>query len=160
MIEVAGLGVVRASSPKELGEIPAGAGAGIPLIGRHRSALHGWGVYALEPIAKNKRIIHYAGEKIPAAVSGPREEKYLTQGCIWCFTINRRWSRDAAVGGNVARFINHACRPNCYSEVVGDVIWIRAARNIRPGEELTYNYYTNGDAGIPCRCRPGCKNEL
>ncbi len=68
--------------------------------------------------------------------------------------------RDADVGGNVARFINHACKPNCYSQVIGDTIWIRAARNIRKGEELSYNYYTDGTAGIPCNCVPGCKTTL
>lgn len=122
--------------------------------------MHGWGVFALESINKNKRIVDYAGEKIPNKESEKREARYLEQGCIWCFKINTRWARDAQVGGNVARFINHACRPNCYSEVVGDTIWIRAGRNIRRGEELTYNYYTNGDAEIPCRCRPGCKNTI
>src|SRR4029079_10017028 len=62
-------------------------------------------------------------------------------------------------GGNLARFINHACRPNCYSHILGKTIWIRAARNIEPGEELTYNYYTDGEKQIPCRCRPVCKTK-
>ncbi len=44
--------------------------------------------------------------------------------------------------------------------IVGDTIWIRAARNIQPGEELTYDYYTNGSNGIRCRCRPNCKRIL
>ncbi len=54
--------------------------------------------------------------------------------------------RDASVGGNIARFINHACKPNCYSQVIGDVVWIRAGRNIAAGEELTYDYRTDGEA--------------
>lgn len=117
-------------------------------------------MFALETIPKNKRIIHYAGEKISARESKQREARYLKRGHIWCFTINRLWVRDAAVGGNVARFINHACRPNCYSEIIGDTIWIRAGRTIRPGEELTYNYYTGGTAGIQCTCVQGCRNML
>jgi SET domain-containing protein len=68
--------------------------------------------------------------------------------------------RDASVGGNVARFINHSCRPNCWIEIAGDVIWIRASRTIAAGEELTYDYNTGGEAGIPCRCRPGCRTVL
>jgi SET domain-containing protein len=68
--------------------------------------------------------------------------------------------RDAAVDGNIARFINHACRPNCYTEVVRDTIWIRAARNIRRGEELTYDYSTDGDGNVECRCRPGCRTRF
>jgi SET domain-containing protein len=131
-----------------------------PRIARRRSRLHGWGVFALEPITKNTRIVHYAGELIAAGTSKAREADQLGRGHIWCFSVNRRWVRDAEVGGNVARFVNHACRPNCYSQVVGQTIWIRAARNIRRGEELTYNYYTHGTADIPCNCVPGCTNRL
>lgn len=131
-----------------------------PPIVRRRSKLHGWGVFALDPIAKNTRIIHYAGEKIPARASSAREADQQRRGHIWCFSVNRRWVRDAEVHGNIARYINHACKPNCYSHVSGDTIWIRAARSIRRGEELTYNYYMHGTAGIPCNCVPGCRNRL
>jgi len=74
--------------------------------------------------------------------------------------VNRVWTRDASVGGNVARFINHACRPNCWFEVVNQTIWIRASRNIAAGEELTYDYMTIGDHTIKCRCRPDCKRWI
>ena len=136
------------------------AGSGFPRIVRRRSKLHGFGVFAVEPINKNKRIIDYDGELIDHKESLRRETKYLKQGCIWCFTVNRRWVRDANVGGNLARFINHSCKPNCYSQVIGRTIWIRAARNIQPGEELTYDYYTDGEKTIPCRCCPGCARML
>ena len=132
----------------------------LPRIRRKRSRLHGWGVFALEPINKNKRIIDYAGELISNKQSVHREDRYLRQGCIWVFRVNRNWSRDANVGGNVARFINHSCTPNCWVDVVDKTIWIRAARNIRRGEELTYDYNTEGDKTIPCRCRPGCPTKL
>ena len=89
-----------------------------PKIERRKSSVHGWGVFALQDIPKNKRIIDYAGERISAKASTPREERYLEQGHIWCFTLNRAWVIDAAVGGNVARFINHACKPNCYSHII------------------------------------------
>jgi len=117
-------------------------------------------VFALEPINKNRRIIDYAGELVRNDESEAREERYLAQGCIWVFRVNRRWSRDAAVGGNIARFINHACRPNCWIEIGGTTIWIRASRLIDPGEELTYDYATDGEPTIPCRCRPGCRNAI
>ena len=132
----------------------------LPSIARRRSTLHGWGVFALEPINKNKRIIDYAGDLIDHKESLTRETTYLRRGEIWCFTVNRRWVRDANVGGNVARFVNHSCRPNCYSRVVGQTIWICAARRIAPGEELTYDYYTDGEQMIRCRCRPGCARKL
>jgi SET domain-containing protein len=132
----------------------------LPRIARRRSKLHGYGVFALEPITKNTRIIDYAGELIRNAESAEREARYLAEGSIWVFRVNRRWSRDAAVGGNVARFINHSCTPNCWFEVVDTVIWIRASRYIHPGEELTYDYATVGDHTIRCRCRPDCPTWL
>jgi SET domain-containing protein len=131
-----------------------------PRVLRKRSRITGFGVFTADRITKNTRIIDYAGEMITHAESRRREARQLRRGRIWCFTVNRRWVRDASVGGNVARFINHACRPNCYVQVVDEVIWIRAARTIRRGEELTYDYNTGGAAGIPCRCRPGCQTVL
>jgi SET domain-containing protein len=132
----------------------------LPRIVRKRSRLHGFGVFAQAPINKNTRIIDYAGELVRNSESEAREERYLADGCIWTFRINRAWSRDAAVGGNIARYINHACRPNCYAQVAGDTIWIRAARSIRRGEDLTYDYSTEGGGTIPCRCRRGCQARL
>jgi len=134
----------------------------LPTIERKKSRLHGFGVFALETINKNKRIIDYAGELISNKESEAREDRYLEKGCIWVFRVNRNWSRDAAIGGNVARFINHSCRPNCWIEVDGKTrtIWVRAAKQIRKGQELTYDYNTEGDKVIPCQCRPGCKTKL
>lgn len=130
------------------------------MIEKRRSRIQGWGVFATEPIAKNRRIIHYAGEKIRNNESLARESRYLEKGHIWCFKLNRLYVRDAAVGGNVARYINHSCAPNCYTRVIADTIWIIAARSIRAGEELTYDYSTDGVGSIACRCRPGCETQL
>ncbi|HKT81895.1 MAG TPA: SET domain-containing protein-lysine N-methyltransferase [Vicinamibacterales bacterium] len=133
----------------------------LPQIVRRRSPLHGYGVFANEAIARNARIIDYAGELVRNdADCEAREERYLAEGCIWVFRVNRAWSRDANVDGNIARFINHSCRPNCWFEVVDKTIWIRASRAIRRGEELTYDYKTIGERTIPCRCRPGCPNKI
>ena len=127
---------------------------------RRRSGIAGWGVYTRRSITKNSRIIDYAGEKISHRESLRRERLQLPRGEVWCFTVDARTVRDASVGGNIARFINHACRPNCYTQIVGDVIWIRAARNIAAGEELTYDYRTDGEATIRCCCRPDCRTLL
>ncbi len=135
-------------------------GSPFPRIERRRSRVHGWGVFACERIPKNKRIIDYAGEKITHQESLGRETRYLERGQIWCFKLNNRWVIDGAVNGNLARFINHSCRPNCYAQIVDGVIWIRAARTVRAGEELTYNYHTDGDATIQCRCHPECQAQL
>jgi uncharacterized protein len=133
----------------------------LPRIVRRRSQVHGYGVFAAEPIARNARIIDYAGELIRNDDDcEARETRYLAHGCIWVFRVNRAWSRDAAVGGNISRFINHSCSPNCRFEVVDKTIWIRALRPIRRGEEITYDYSTIGEPTIPCRCRPGCTNRI
>ena len=132
----------------------------LPKIARRRSGIEGWGVFAAEDITKNTRIIDYAGELIHNSESEEREERYLEDGCVWVFRVNRNWSRDANVGGNIARFINHSCAPNCWFEVVDKTIWIRASRNIRRGEEITYDYSIIGERTIPCRCRPGCPNKI
>jgi SET domain-containing protein len=43
---------------------------------------------------------------------------------------------------------------------VNGTVWIRASRRVEAGEELTYDYHTNGDAKLPCQCRPHCKGSL
>jgi SET domain-containing protein len=130
------------------------------MIEKRRSRIQGWGVYATERIPKNKRIIDYAGEKISNQESLRRERRYIRSGHIWCFKLTNRTVIDAGVGGNNARFINHSCHPNCYIEISKGVIWIRASRTIRKGEELTYHYNTDGEGMIPCRCRPDCQHLL
>jgi len=130
------------------------------MIVRRKSRIHGWGVYAARDISKNTRIIDYAGQKISNQESLRRERRYIRSGHIWCFKLTNRTVVDAGVGGNIARFINHSCRPNCYVHIMNQVIWIRAARPIRKGEELTYDYSTDGEGLIRCRCRRGCQRLL
>ena len=130
------------------------------MIEKRRSKIHGWGVYATQPISKNTRIIDYAGEKISNQESLRRELRYIRRGHIWCVKLTNRTVIDAGVGGDVARFINHSCRSNCYIHILDGTIWIRANRKIRKGEELTYHYNTDGEGLIKCRCRPGCQSLL
>ena len=130
------------------------------MIVKRRSRIHGAGVYATRSISKNTRVIHYAGERISNRESLKRELRYIRNGHIWCFKLTNRTVIDAGVGGNIARYVNHSCHPNCYIDIKKDVIWIRAARNIRGGEELTYDYRTIGDKTIQCRCRPDCQRLL
>ena len=137
--------------------------APLPQITRRRSPVQGYGVFATHEITKNTRVIDYAGELMRnGKACEAREERYMKDDCVWMFRINRAWSRDGNVGGNIARFINHSCSPNCWVDVVEKTktIWIRASRTIYPGEELTYDYGIVGELTIPCRCRPGCPNMI
>jgi uncharacterized protein len=132
----------------------------LPRLVRRRSPISGWGVYAAHSIPEETRIVEYKGELITQAEGWRRERRYLPRHRIWIFNIDERWARDAAFGGNIARYINHACHPNCYVDIVGRHIWILASRRIRKGEELTYDYNTDAAANIQCRCRPRCRRIL
>ena len=66
------------------------------MIEKRRSKIQGWGVYAAQAISKNTRIIDYAGELISHRESLRRELRTLPHGRVWCFTVNRRYVRDAA----------------------------------------------------------------
>jgi len=131
-----------------------------PRIIRRRSPISGWGVYAAQTIEEDTRIVEYKGQLVSQGEGWRREQRYLPRQRIWIFNINERWVRDAAFGGNIARYVNHACEPNCYTDIVGRTIWILAARRIQKGEELTYDYNTEGVAGIRCLCRPRCRRIL
>jgi hypothetical protein len=117
---------------------PAGAGRRIQV---RRSGVHGKGVYALQPIPKGTRLIEYKGE----VVTWPQAQKRHPHdpsdpNHTFFFHVDDKRVIDAAVGGNAARWINHACDPNCQAEEEGGRIFIDALRDIEPGEELFYDY--------------------
>ena len=116
-------------------------------IALHRSTIHGNGVRAIAPIRKGVEICRYKGQLITHEVADDIHGGEDT-GHTFLFILNDEWVVDANVGGNIARWINHGCEPNCEAtimEVEGkdrrkDYISITALRNIRKGEELTYDY--------------------
>jgi len=119
----------------------ANAAAGGRRIQVRRSGVHGKGVFALQPIAKGEMVIEYKGEVInwkealrrhPHDPSDPNHTFY--------FHIDERNVIDAKVGGNAARWINHACEPNCEADEIDGRVFIKALRTIKPGEELFYDY--------------------
>ena len=110
-------------------------------ISARSSAIHGRGVFALQPIGKGARVIEYTGERI----SHREVDRRYHSGREWSphtmlFTVDRKTVIDGTRKGNSARWINHSCSPNC--EAVDDEgrIYIEAIRDIRRGEELTYDY--------------------
>ena len=78
----------------------------------------------------------------------------------YLFTLTQRTVVDGGAGGNVSRFINHSCEPNCEAVIEDGRIWIEADRTIPKGRELTYDYQyervSDDDAAderkYPCRC--------
>ncbi|MBK9137117.1 MAG: SET domain-containing protein-lysine N-methyltransferase [Betaproteobacteria bacterium] len=172
-------GATRAAKRGPAAEAPqakakSGATNGKAASGRRiqvrRSGVHGKGVFALVPIAKGTRLIEYLGEIIswpeaqrrhPHDPSDPNHTFY--------FHIDDKHVIDAAVGGNAARWINHACNPNCKAEEEDGRIFIDARRDIAAGEELFYDYgliiderYTPKlKKQYECRCgSPRCRRTM
>jgi len=105
------------------------------------SEVHGKGVFAVAPIAKGEVIIEYKGEIItwPEALRRhPHDPKDPNHN--FYFHIDEDHVIDAKYGGNAARWINHACAPNCEADEVDGRIFIKALRRLKPGEELFYDY--------------------
>lgn len=106
-----------------------------------RSRIQGRGGYARRDIRKGERIIEYVGERITQSEADRRyEDEAMGRHHTFLFNVNRRTTIDAAVNGNDARFLNHSCDPNCESIDEKGRIYIEAIRNIRKGDELTYDY--------------------
>ena len=85
-----------------------------------RSAIHNWGLYAMENIAANDMIIEYVGEKVRQEVADLREQQYLKSGIgsSYLFRIDEATVIDATKKGGIARFINHSCTPNCTAKII------------------------------------------
>ena len=119
-------------------------------VGRSRTGL---GLFATKPIKKGAKIVRYFGPLLDSRKKKDDaiENKYL-------FELNSRWTIDGSVRENVARYINHACRPNAESDVRPRKrkIVIRAIKNIEPGEEINYDYGTDYFKAylkpIGCKC--------
>jgi SET domain-containing protein len=102
-------------------------------VGRAKTGL---GLFTCVPIKKGQFIIRYRGRKIPTEITDDLNNRYM-------FEINTRWTIDGANRRNIARYINHSCRPNSEVYIVGHDIKIRAIKNIKADTELSYNYGRN-----------------
>jgi uncharacterized protein len=119
-------------------------------VGRSRTGL---GLFATRPIKKGAKIVRYFGPLLDTKKKKDDaiENKYL-------FELNGRWTIDGSVRENIARYINHACKPNAESDVMPRKrkVVIRAIKNIEPGEEINYDYGTDYFKAylkpIGCKC--------
>ena len=95
----------------------------------------GLGLRTLRDFKKGDEVIEYIGEKITSDEANQRGGKYL-------FELNDDYTIDGTTRKNLARYINHSCRPNCEAELDEDElrVFIKARRAIKAGEELTYDY--------------------
>jgi len=157
----------RTPAARPAGKARARAGRRIQV---RRSGVHGKGVFALVPIPKGTRIIEYVGE----IVTWPEAQRRHPHdpddpNHTFYFHVDDKHVIDAAVGGNAARWINHACHPNCKAEEEEGRVFIDARRDIAPGEELFYDYgliiderYTAKlKKQYECRCgSPRCRRTM
>lgn len=110
-------------------------------IAVRNSPIHGRGVFALRRIPKGTRIIEYKGKLITDKEADRRYSRMHEHSPhTMLFSIEGGLVIDATRHGNSARWINHSCRPNCEIEEEGNRVFIDAGRDIRAGEELTYDY--------------------
>ena len=119
-------------------------------IGRSRTGL---GLFATRPIRKGTKIIRYFGPLLDS-----RKEKDDAIENKYLFELNNRWTIDGSVRENIARYINHGCKPNAESDVKPRKrkVFIRAIKNIEPGDEISYDYGTDYFKAylkpIGCKC--------
>jgi uncharacterized protein len=132
--------MTQAAKRKDPGPVSAAPANGRRIQVR-RSGVHGKGVFALAPLARGEQIIEYKGEVItwPEALRRHPHDPTDPDHTFY-FHIDDGNVIDAKHGGNAARWINHACQPNCEADEVGGRVFIKALRKIKPGEELFYDY--------------------
>ena len=135
-----------------------------------KSRIEGTGVFAKRNIPKGTRIIEYMGMR----KSLSRLLVEISEGNpthIYTFRLSEHTVIDGALNGNDARFINHSCTPNCEAYTFDDKVYIYAMRDIKRGEELSYDYHlgTSMSGGrkqidkslYVCRCgSPNCKGTM
>ena len=144
---------------------------------RRQSPIHGSGVFAVRDISKGTTIVEYRGRRLTHAQANRRYANDTDSGHTFLFTLNEKYLIDGNDGGNVARWINHSCAPNCQAWVVEDdggdprrdKVMIETRRAIRAGEELTYDYGITLEERQTarlkqiwaCRCgSPRCKGTM
>ncbi len=113
------------------------------------------GLYAAKNIIAGTKIIYYKG-KIITKKETERNPKYDNEKAIYLFNLNSRYDLDGDFSYNTARLINHSCNPNCEVAGKGLKLWIFALRNIKKGEELSYDYGFGFDENYKdyvCKCR-------
>lgn len=133
-----------------------------------KSKIHDWGLFALQPIAADDMVIEYVGQMVRPVMADLRERKYeeIGIGSSYLFRVDLETIIDATRCGNLARFINHSCNPNCYAKVITvegqKKIVIYSKQPINVNEEITYDYkFPIEDQKIPCLCgAPQCRGTL
>lgn len=148
-----------------------------------RSHIHGWGLFTKVDLEKDSMIVEYMGEVVRQSVADKRERQYEIsgEGSCYMFRLDMQRIVDATVIGSMARFMNHCCTPNAYAKVISvdsdsggsgsggssssgqeKKILICSLRDIKAGEEITYDYkFPVEDGSLKCTCgAPNCIGRM
>lgn len=125
-----------------------------PIRVKVKRSTAGLGLFADRVIKKGDWIIEYKGKILTSEQADAKGGKYL-------FEVNSKKTIDGTSRKNTARYINHACKPNAEPVWHNKGMWIQAIRNIKPGDEITYNYgkeyFDNIIKPHGCRCTSDVK---
>ena len=135
------------------------------------SGIHRHGVFAKKDIPKGTRIAEYVGIKVPKEIGTMIETETFNRykddkenhAATYMFEIDENWDLDGDIPDNDPKYINHSCDPNCEVDIIEGRIWIDSIKDIKKGEEITYNYgfeisekNPHDFKHHPCKC--GSKN--
>jgi uncharacterized protein len=118
-------------------------------IGRAKTGL---GLFATKPIKKGAFIVRYSGRVIPNEEAERREAR----GARFMYELNKKFTLDGSSRRNIGRYANHSCRPNAETVIYRRQVRIKAMRNIKAGDEITYHYgkdyYDSYIGKARCKC--------
>jgi SET domain-containing protein len=152
----------------------ASVSADIPKGGRRTqvrdSGVHGKGVYAIRPLHQGDTVLEYRGEIITWQEALDRHPHDPSQpNHTFYFHLDDGHVIDGKYQGNSAKWINHSCAPNLEAEQDGNRVFLKALRDIAPGEELFFDYGLVIDSRITpslkkdyaCWCgSPDCRGTM
>ena len=122
------------------------------------SEIHAAGVFTLDRIPKGALVVEYTGTRMK---HDDADELYNERPYTYLFGVGD--GTYVIDGFSMAMYLNHSCAPNCETEEDEDErVWVRAMRDIEPGEELVYDYFLyDGEGPAPCSCgAPNCRGTM
>ncbi|CAE6881553.1 SET domain-containing protein [Paraburkholderia domus] len=134
-----------------------------------RSPVHGKGVFAVHALVAGERVLEYKGEITSWRNAVRRHQREGVEGHTFLFGLSDGRVIDSSRGGNSARWLNHACAPNCETIEDQGRIFIQTLRPIEPGEELFIEYLLATEdpvdedvrAQYACRCTAAdCRHSM
>jgi SET domain-containing protein len=121
---------------------------------RKKSGINNLGLFAKTDIKKGEKVIEYKGKKFTHK-QVEENDRFDNSKAIYLFTLNERYVLDGDTITNTAKYINHSCDPNCEVDIIKGKIWIIAIKDIKKGNELSYDYgfgYDKDFRQFPCKC--------